>query len=528
MRARTAVLALMLTAVLGPAAYAPGHAAPHSPSAGTAEWIPVRDPIQDEFELLRASGLADTSITVYTRPLDRRTVAAVTARARRLHPESRDPSLVRLERAFGRELVDWGYPAPAGYTPPLAIVTDPGDPDGMRARIFGYAEGALVSTRDLSQFEDRSRFGGRLNLETGGLLLHLDAYAGRVVNGRNFSDQLVTGSDFIAYSEDTYGSLAGHGLDASLGRIGYAWGPGRTGSLLWSETADPVTALNLGATLFGRVRATALAGDIDASRGARIAGHRLEWFPSPRLTIGLAEAARYSSTRWEPLYLVPLLPYTWVQRILAHDQLGGSGPGADIRNNVMAAIDASWRARPGTLLYGEFLLDDQGLRISGSPTRIGYQGGVLATRGAGASRWTGRLEYTRVYRYVYSVFYGADFIHHDKPIGYPAGPDSRGLFAEARLAPSAALEFALSGAQQDQGEGGLGQFFNPDSSAAQGSLLSGVVERTRTLGAEARWWPRDGVDLSASLERDWRTNAGHVEGAGARRWALRVGARLHR
>jgi hypothetical protein len=96
--------------------------------------------------------------------------------------------------------------------------------------------------------------------------------------------------------------------------------------------------------------------------------------PSPRLTVGLAEAARFTSSHWEPLYLVPVLPYTWVQRILAHDQLDrpGAVPTA-VRNNVMGALDASWRATPGVVVYGEFLLDDQGSRSAarrpGSATR---------------------------------------------------------------------------------------------------------------------------------------------------------------
>ena len=514
---------LFLCAVAGAAS-----AAPKSPREGVAEWIPVRDPIQDEFEQLRVSGLADTSATVYSRPLDRRTVAAVVARALRLHPGSHDPSLVRLEREFGRELVDWGYPAPAGYTTPLGTLEEKGG-EGMRARVFGYADGRLDVTRDLTQFADRSRFGGRLNVEQGGLLLHLDAYAGRVENGDRFTDQLVTGSEFIAYSEDTYGSLAGHGLDATLGRIGFAWGPGSAGSLLWSETADPITALTLGGTFFGRVRLTALTGDVDATGNARVAGHRVEWFPSPRLTVGLAEAARYSSTRWEPLYLVPL-PYTWVQRILNHDQL--DRPGADpaaARNNVMGALDVSWLAAPGAQLYGEFLLDDQGLKTSGSPTRIGYQAGGLLTRPFGGSgRWSGRLEYTRVYRYVYAVFYGEDFIHHSEPIGYPAGPDSRVWFGEARVSPSAALEFALSGAQQELGAGGLGEFFDPDSGAASGSVLAPVVERTRRLGAAARWWPRDGVDFTLGIEHDWISNVEHAEGVDDQSWILRLGVRLRK
>jgi Capsule assembly protein Wzi len=524
-----------LAAVLLLACVATAQAHGRTPRTGPVEWIPVRDPIQREIEFLRASGLADTAAAFTTRPLDRRTAAAVVARARRLHPLSPDPSLPRLEREFGRELVEWGYPAPQGYTPPLATIDEPDDDedddkdDGMRARIFGYADATLRVTKDLTEFEDRSRFGGRMNLTTGGVLLHLDAYAGKVERAREFSDQLVTDSEFIAYTEDTYGSIAGHGLDATLGRMGFAWGPGSTGSLLWSQDADPVTALSLGATMFRHFRATALLGDVDASQGARIAAHRIEWFPSPRLTVGLAEAARFTSDTWEPLYLVPLLPYTWVQRILAHDQLDRPGalPG-DVRNNVMAALDASWVARPGVVLYGEFLLDDQGLRVSGSPTRIGYQAGVLGSTMIAPGRLSGRLEYSRVHRYVYAVFYGDDFIHHGKPIGYPAGPDSRTLFAEARFSPCESFEYSVGARQLDLGEGRLGEFFDPDSGAATGSALSGVVERSRSLGAEARYWPRDGVDFSLAASRTWVANAGHVPDLDARRWAIRVGVRLRK
>jgi hypothetical protein len=497
------------------------------PRSGPAEWLPVREPIRREFERLRASGLADTSAAYETRPLDRRTVAAVTARARMLHPESTNPSLVRLEREFAREMVDWGWDAPKGYTTPLATAVD--SSTGMRLRILAYADGALVVTKDSTEFADRSRFGGRLNVEHGGFLLHFDAYAGRVDRAREFSDQLVTDSEFIAYSEDAYGSFATGPFDVTLGRIGYAWGPGQSGSLLWSQNADPVTSLQLGATLFRHFRATAFVGDIDASQGARVAGHRIEWFPSPRLTVGIAEAARFTSSHWEPLYLVPVLPYTWVQRMLNHDQIDRpDAVPAEVRNNVMGALDASWRATNGVVLYGEFLLDDQGLKVGGSPSRIGYQAGALGTLENGLGEWTGRLEYARVYRYVYSVFYGEDFIHHGKPIGYPAGPDSRSVFADARWSPNADWEFGLGGRQLEHGEGTLGEFFDPDSGAAEGSALSGVVERTRGVTAEARWWPRDGIDLSAAADRDWIANAGHIDGREETRWALRFAVRLHK
>jgi hypothetical protein len=499
----------------------------------------VGDPIERDVEWLRASGLADTATAATTFPLERRQVAAVVARARRLHPDSRDPSLVRLERAFGRELVDWGYPAPDGYTPPLATFEEKsgagdddatGDADRARARLFAYADGALSFRKGLTQFADRSRIGGRLNLQRAGLLLHLDAYVGRVVGAPRFSDQLVTGSEFIAYSEDTYGSLSGHGMNLTLGRTSLGWGPGAQGSLLWSRTADPLTLVTFSTVLFRHVRATAVDGDVDASNGARIAGHRIEWFPSERLSIGLGEAARYTSNTLEPLYVVSILPFTWVQRMLAQDRLDRIGPDTTgIRNNVMAALDFSWRARPGATVYGEFLLDDQGISKGGQPTRIGYQLGGLATRAVGAGgRAALRAEYSRVYRYVYSVFYNEDFIQHGKPIGYPLGPDSRSAFVEARWAKDAAWELAVSGGRDDLGEGRLGEFFDPSQGPASGSAFSGVVETTRHVTLGLRAFPRDGIDLTLEATRTWVDDAGHVPGLTSAAWSGRLGASLRR
>lgn len=504
-------------------------------AAEPAEWIPVSDPIYRELEILRAAGLADTAQALFSRPLARKSVAAVVARARRLHPDARDPSLVRLEREFGRELVDWGFARPARSTTPLAELTDRGDVggdavrDGMRLRLFSYAIGALDVSEDLTQFEDRSRFGGRLNIETGGLLLHLDAYAGKVEDAPRFADPLVQGSDFAAYSEDTYASLSTRYVDGTIGRSQLGWGPGATGSLLWSASAAPVTFLSFSATLFRHVRATAIHADVDATRDARLAGHRLEWFPSPRLSVGLAEAARYTSSHWEPLYVFSLLPYTWVQRMLAEDALDGSGTQEPERNNVMASADVSWQAARGHVLYGEFLLDDQGLSKGDQPTRIGYQAGWLGTHPFRSGRASARLEYSRVYNYVYSVSYGEDFIHHERPIGYPAGPDSRSIAAEVRADPTPDWEVRLGGGQVERGEGRLGTYYDPDSTInASGSTLSGTVERERFVTGGARWWPRDAVDLSLDVAYAWLDNRGNVAGADDRSWSARLGVRLRK
>ncbi len=508
-------------------------------AASPVEWIEVGDPLLADLELLVASGLADSAIALNTMPLARRDVAAYVARARRLHPESGDASLVRLERAFGREFDEAGLSVRDDYTSPLLSIEDrgpeyatDGGEDAMRLRLYGYLDATLGIDDEITQFEDRSRFGGRANLTAGGLLLHLDVWAGRVDDASSFTDVLVTGSEFAALSEDAYVSFATRAFDITAGRRRMAFGPGTTGTLLWSRQAAPVTFLSFGGTLFRHVRATATHADVDASRDARIAAHRLEWFPSPALTIGLHETTRYTSSHWEPLYVVSLLPYTFVQRLLSEDQVDGTGAAESIRNNVMGGLDATWRPAPGAAMHGELLLDDQNVKTAGSPTRIGYQLGGLWTRpftalGRGAR---GRLEaeYSRVYNYVYATFYGEDFIHHGRPIGYPVGPDSRTWFATAGVSPSANWDASLTALWSDRGEGELGTFFDPDSGAASGSTLSGVVEHARTLGAEGRFEPRDGVAFTLGVAHSWIDDVDHQPGVDERRWIARLGLRLRK
>jgi hypothetical protein len=536
-RAATALLGMAIAA----AAFASAPAARAATGRGPVEWIEVGDPILVELDRLVSAGLADSAVALSSRPLARRDVVPVVVRARRLHPDSRDPSLTRLERYFGRDLLRLGFPAPEGWTPPLASVSDePGDDDAaapMRLRLSAYADAVLDVTEDLTRFQDRSRFGGRLDIESGGFLAHLDVWAGRVDDAPRFTDVLVTGSEFAALSEDTYVSFATRSFDATFGRRRQAYGPGMSGTLLWSRQAAPVTSLALGATLFRHVRASSHHGDVDASRDARIAAHRLEWFPTPQWTIGLHEAARYTSSQWEPLYVVPLLPFTFVQRLLSEDALDreGEGDAEPLRNNVMGGLDVTWRPSPGARLSGELLLDDQNLKTAGSPTRIGYQLGGLGVRPLDvlgpAAQGSLELEYTRVYNYVYSTFYGEDFIHHGRPIGAPQGPDSRSLWGRVAVATSAALEGRLAAAWTDLGEGTLGTSFDPDSTyipPASGSTLSGVVERTRTLELGARYWPQDGIDLDLAVAYQWIDDVAHQTGVDDRRWIVRLGARLRR
>jgi hypothetical protein len=493
-------------------------------SAAPVEWLPTQSPFYDELQIVRAEGLLDTTASIETRPMSRVEVATLVAFALSHHPDqaTTNAGLVRLHREFSRELVRMGYEPDPTYAPPWI------EARGERReafRVIPYLEAAFErNTAGVGRLADHSRLGGRFGVELGDVLLYSDMFAGRVDGGRHFADPIVQNTDFILYTEDTYLSAHTSWIDFSLGRTRSGWGPGHEGTLLWSPTAPPVTSLLWDGSLFGgHVRASALHADIDASKGERVAAHRIDFEASPRLHFGVSEAARYRSSHWEPLYVVSVLPFTLVQRMLAQD---GGGGDSLVRNNVMASGDVTWRAARAATLYGELLVDDLTFKTSGTPVRIGYQAGWLGAGSAFGRRVSWRAEYSRVYRYVYAVFYGENFIHQGQPIGYPEGPDSRDITARGALDWSANWHFTLGGGRVDHGQGFLGEYFDPNGPPAEGSVLSGVVEKTQFVETGAEWHPRDGLEASLLWGYQWQDQVDHIAGENRESWYGRVGVSL--
>jgi len=108
------------------------------------------------------------------------------------------------------------------------------------------------------------------------------------------------------------------------------------------------------------------------------------------------------------------------------------------------------------------------------------------------------------------------------------GPDSRTWLARAGVSPSSQWDASIAALWTDRGEGELGTFFDPDSGAASGSALSGVVEHARTLAAEARFEPRDGIAVTAGVAHTWVDDVDHQPGVDERRWTARFGLRLRK
>jgi hypothetical protein len=347
--------------------------------------------------------------------------------------------------------------------------------------------------------------------------LHLfeELYVADVPGGREFADPLIADSDVIIFQDRAYAGLHTRILDVTFGRDRLSWGPsepGGTGGLLLSNGSRPFTQLRVESAFFDRrLHAVVVNGALSAAENRFIAFHRLEWQVTPALRLAVAEGAAYQADFVEPLYLIGIIPYPLVGRLLERDNQDRDSDDL-VRNNVMWDADLRYIPRPGVEIYGELLLDDLGTATSETPTRLGYQlGGVWLGDFRGRAL-RARGEWTRVWRYVYAVFYGQDFIHEGTPLGYPHGPDSRVAHLAAGIEVRPGLELGLKGERIEHGEDGLGVAWDPDDptqAGADASAFGGTVERQWRLLGTTRYRLPPFLELELELGGAWVRNAAH-------------------
>jgi hypothetical protein len=508
-------LALFAAALLAGGAHREAAAEP-------AEYLPVRSALYDEIEALAARRVLD-SLTVYTRPLARIDIARALDRARRLHPGlERDLHYRRLERELVRELADLGAPCDARETGPL-IDTGPGN-QRLRVALAAHARGDYDEKRSVAHFQmrDESSLSARGAIQIGSAFgAFEDLGVTRIRGQRAFIDPLASRTDLeLAVLRGEMTARSGP-LGAGAGYESFRWGPGRHGTLLLSEAAGPMTFLSFQGAFGGRFTATALSAVLSRADGRHLAAHRIEWAASPILTLGFAEAARYQSGTIDPLYAAGVFPYALVRRIHIRDASTDSLRIME-RANVMASADVTVRPLPALTLYGELLVDDFATKSSASPDQLGFQAGFRSERPYGemGARFLG--EYTRVFNYTYSVSYDRNFIYRDRPLGYHLGPDVENVWLEAALDLSRDWQVRWTGDFTNHGEGRLGIPWVPGQDGSSSGHLSGVIERTREVWGDARWLPRDDVDLSAGLGFRRIENEQNVEGAKRTAWLARL------
>lgn len=424
------------------------------------------------------------------------------------------PAFARARAALADPLVVSGLDSTASPHPVLLRVGD----QESRLSISAFAGFRAEACPDRGfVLTDSTRFGLKASwFVWPGFHLYEELYVADVPGGREFADPLVADSDIIIFQDRVFAALHTRVADLTFGRDRLGWGPGTTGSLLLAATARPFTQLRVERFFLDRrIHAVVVNGALSQAEDRFIAYHRLDWQATRRLRVAFAEGARYNADFVEPLYLVGIIPYPLVGRLLERDNDSRQSD-ALVRNNVMWDIDASYLVRDGVEIYGEILVDDLGTETSQTPTRLGYQLGTYVATDVAGFPATFNAEWTRVWRYVYSVFYDADFVHEGVPLGYPEGPDSRLVHVRGAVEVRPGFEVGVVGERLDRGEDGLGVYWDPDDPAAAGadaSEFGGTVEGQWRLLGSFRFLPARPIAATIELGGAWVTNAVHEPGA---------------
>jgi hypothetical protein len=488
-----------------------------APGAGTPERlppvaIPVADPVYDDLrQAIRERAVLIPGFGV--RPRSSFDLARDFAGADSALPgPALAPAWERLRHGLGDPLAVNGWSAAPGPRPLLRF-----GGTGSRLDISAFARFQAEAAPERGfVLTDSTRAGLRFSwLIWPGLHLFEELYVADVPGGREFADPLIADSDVIIFQDRAYLALHTRVADFTFGRDRLSWGPsepGGTGGLLLSNGSRPFTHLRMEGAFFDRrLHAIVVNGALSQAEDRFIAFHRLEWQATPALRLAVAEGAAYQADFVEPLYLVGIIPYPLVGRLLERDNDVRASDDL-VRNNVMWDADVRYIPRPGVEIYGELLLDDLGTETSDTPTRLGYELGGAWAGVVGGRVLRARGEWARVWRYVYSVFYGQNFIHEGVPLGYPHGPDSRVILAAAGIEVRRGLELGAKGQRIDHGEDGLGIAWDPDDPAQAGadaSEFGGVVERQWQLLATARYRLPPLVELEVELGGAWVRNAAH-------------------
>ncbi len=498
-----------MASLAGLALALPSAAEPAPPS----ERLPSSHWACRELRELEVAGVLD-SLGTLTLPVRRGEVAAALLRSGAA--ASKDPRVARLRREFALEVRELQPSSDSEFTGPAVRVVDgPGDlrlsPDlaagesrdpGEAWRSDGVTRMGLKST-----FVLRPR-----------LALSLDVVARKYPGSAAYADPLFRGTEITMLAEQAYAQIDFDHGSFTVGRDRSRWGLGQTGSLILGDGAASMTSLEYELSWHG-LRFRSLTSLLQPGSGEYLSAHRVEVAASPRLMLAATEAARYHSNQPEWLYLAGVVPYTLVQRMQEADA-GHDSASASLRNNLMVAFEAALRPRTGLELGGTLLLDDLG-QIETTPqrtrNRVGYQLSGLWTQVGAVRPFTVRAEFTRVDNYVYSVEYGENFIHQGRALGYPSGPDVARAWAQVLVDLDRAWRAGIEFDYTAKGEGRLGEPLDTGPAGASQPPppeLSGVVEKTSTLAASARWLSRDNVQFNGRMGLFHAANAGHVEGAG--------------
>ena len=407
-----------------------------------------------------------------------------------------DPAYIRARRALDPA-------APGGVAPLIAARGE----EGEAVEISPYASFLYSDDpRNRPDINRDYRLGGVFAAEfDSSVTVVADLYAGTASQGGrgtpNFGtfNALVEGVDFNTWVNEAYVEARLGPLRALAGHTWLRWGPGREGTLALSDAAPALDMVRAEVTALRSWRVQWFVSLLDPGVETYLAGHRVEWSRGGSFTAGFTELARFDGTSQAPLYLMPLVPYSfWEKRPKSSpaSAIPGDTSGVALaKNNVLWAADLAWSFRPGWRVWGEFLLDDISFSRDYKPDMIGYQAGVewrRAVRG-GRDALGLAVEFSRVNNFTYSAFHGHHFAHEGYPLGFVLGPDVASLGGEIAYEMGAAWEFRVRGEWRKKGEGAVGAAWEQADGEVLADSYAGTTERELRGGIALSYAPNRAV-----------------------------------
>lgn len=320
------------------------------------------------------------------------------------------------------------------------------------------------------------------------------------------------------------------GLRFGIERL--SWGYGRTGNLMFSDQAMPLTmlALSYRRSIFDF---EVLAGFLNplkdqldrmvddtsffTSQQRYIASHAITIRPIRNLSLSLRETVLYGGPgrRFEPAYAIPFVWYHGYQLDSRMD------------DNILSSIAADWRLAGRLWLYGEFLVDDFQIekksRGDYEPNQLAGLLGAeiydIALRGS-----TLALEYVRINNWTYNQGRAHNrYLNQNFPLGYPTGPDGDIFDWELSWWARDYIRVALSGHRYRQGQGRIDSpWTRPwlDSDRYREPFPSGTVMTETTTGLSILAYNKNRFWGNLRLNFTDINNVANTAGTGSGDWEL--------
>ncbi|GAG74441.1 unnamed protein product [marine sediment metagenome] len=293
-----------------------------------------------------------------------------------------------------------------------------------------------------------------------------------------------------------------------VGRDYMRWGPGYQGSLTLSDNSTAFDMFKYSGTIdlndFGestaKINFTKFFSLLDTldEQNRYFSGQRLEYKPTPTLTLGLSETVIVSEDSsilfYNPIPFIPPYYVTW--------WIAGMFEPQEVNCNV--ALDAEINLTQKIKLYGEWMADDFIFHpdVNPYPNRTGFLAGAYFADPFGSGNTDFRIEYTHINNYVYFPRHSwQDYLYQGEYIGHSLGPDADQLYLGLTHHLSDGLNLSLSYNQERHGEGQIGIPLPSDPVIANENIfLSGIIEKQQAYQAK----------LSYTMSPQWEFSVGAI------------------